>query len=90
MLIYGNTPRDIRRAIVKRRWPITTALILMITMMLLIGCGTADKRQGSTMSEFFKAIGSGDISELKKRFKKSKDKEDGSWDEVENSAKKVE
>ena len=89
MLIYGYTPRDIRKAIVKRRWPITTALSLMIVMMLLVGCGTANNKD-SAMSEFFKAIGSGDISVIKEKFKSAKDKEDGSWDEVENSADKVE
>ena len=53
----------------------------IVAVIMLSGCQTA-KEKGSAMSEFFKAIGSGDISVLKK-LKGAKDKEDGSWDEME-------
>ena len=49
-------------------------------VILLSQCSTA-KQKGTAMSDFFKAIGSGDISILEK-FKKHKDKE-AEWEEVE-------
>ena len=53
----------------------------IVAVIMLSGCQTA-KEKGSVMSEFFKAIGSGDLSVLKK-LKGAQDKEDGSWDEME-------
>ena len=58
---------------------------LIVAVLFLTQCQTA-KEKGSAMSEFFKAIGSGDTSVLKK-FKKSKEQDDGSWDEVEGTTK---
>ena len=48
-------------------------------VILLSQCATA-KQMGTAMSDFFKAIGSGDTSILDK-FKKHKDKE-AEWEEV--------
>ena len=48
-------------------------------VILLSHCSTA-KQKGTAMSDFFKAIGSGDTSILDK-FKKHKDKE-AEWEEV--------
>ena len=48
-------------------------------VILLSQCSTA-KQKGTAMSDFFKAIGSGDTSILDK-FKKYKDKE-AEWEEV--------
>ena len=48
-------------------------------VILLSQCSTA-KQKGTAMSDFFKAIGSGDTSILDK-FKKHKDKE-AEWEEV--------
>jgi hypothetical protein len=53
---------------------------LIVAVMALAQCSTA-KQKGSAMSEFFKALGSGDTSVLKK-WKKNKEKDDDSWDEV--------
>ena len=50
-----------------------------IAVILLSQCSTA-KQKGTAMSDFFKAIGSGDTSILDK-FKKHKDKE-AEWEEV--------
>ena len=80
MLIYGNTPKDIRAMIWRRRYKFISVFAVIVIVVMLTGCGTATKN-GGTMSEFFKALGSGDISILKK-FKGAKDKDDGSWDEV--------
>ena len=52
---------------------------LSIAVILLSQCSTA-KQKGTAMSDFFKAIGSGDTSILDK-FKKLKDKE-AEWEEV--------
>ncbi len=57
---------------------------LIVAVLFLTQCSTANKKS-SAMSEFFKAIGSGDISVLKK-WKKAKDSDDG-WDEVDEEPK---
>ncbi len=53
---------------------------LIVAVMALTQCSTA-KQKGTAMGEFFKALGSGDTSVLKK-FKKSKEKDDKEWEEV--------
>ena len=80
MLIYGNTPRDIRAMIWRRRYKFVSVFAVIGLLICLTGCGTA--RQNS-MGEFFKAIGSGDISVIKEKFKGAEDKEDGSWNSIE-------
>ena len=54
---------------------------LIVAVFFLNQCSTV-KEKTSAMSEFFKAIGSGDTSALKK-YKKKKDDEDkwGEWEE---------
>jgi hypothetical protein len=79
MLIYGNTPKDIRAMMWRRRYRFVSVFAVIGLLICLTGCGTAKK---NSMGEFFKAIGSGDISVLKK-FKGAEDKEDGSWDSIE-------
>ena len=53
---------------------------LIVAVLFLSQCSTA-KQKGSAIGDFFKAIGSGDTSVLKK-WKKNKEKDDDSWDEV--------
>ena len=89
MLIYGNTPSDIRAMIWRRRYRFLSVFAVIVIAVMLTGCGTANKKGGS-MSEFFKAIGSGDISVIKEKFKGAKDKEDGSWDQIEHNSTGVE
>ncbi len=79
MIIYGHSGQDIRRAIWRRRYKFISVFAVIVLLVCLTGCGTAKQ---NSMSEFFKALGTGDISVLKK-FKGAKDKADGSWDEVE-------
>ena len=81
MLIYGNTPKDIRAMIWRRRYKFISVFAVIMLAICLTGCGTANQKTNS-MSEFFKAIGSGDLSVIKEKFKDSKDRDDGSWDEV--------
>ena len=56
-------------------------LLILVAVTMLSGCQTV-KEKTSAVSEFFKAIGSGDTSALKK-YKKDKDPEDV-WEEIEN------
>jgi len=80
MLIYGNTPRDIRAMMWRRRYKFVSVVAVIGLLICLTGCGTAKQ---NSMGEFFKAIGSGDISVIKEKFKGAEDKEDGSWDSIE-------
>ena len=89
MLIYGNTPRDIMKMMWRRKIKLLSVVLVIAVAVMLTGCGTANKKGGS-MSEFFKAIGSGDISVIKEKFKGAKDKEDGSWDQIEHNSTGVE
>ena len=81
MLIYGNTPKDIRAMIWRRRYRFVSVFAVIGLLICLTGCGTA-KQKTNAMSEFFKAICSGDLSVIKEKFKDSKEKDDDSWDEV--------
>ena len=55
-------------------------LIVFLFLVLLLGCQSV-KEKTSAMSDFFDAIGSGDIAFLEK-YKKNKN-DDESWKEVE-------
>ena len=80
MLIYGNTPADIRAMMWRRRYKFLSVFAVIGLLVCLTGCGTAKQ---NSMGEFFKALGSGDISAIKEKFKGAEDKEDGSWDSIE-------
>ena len=56
-----------------------TLVAFGLVAMMLVGCGTPKKT--NVMSDFMKAIASGDISPLK-TIKGAKDKDDGSWDSI--------
>ena len=60
---------------------VNKSLLILVAVIMLSGCQTV-KEKTSAVSEFFKAIGSGDTSALKK-YKKDKDPED-LWEEIEN------
>jgi len=80
MIIYGHSGQDIRRAMWSRRYKFLSVIAVIGLLVCLTGCGTAKQ---NSMGEFFKAIGSGDISVIKEKFKGAEDKEDGSWDSME-------
>ena len=80
MIIYGHSGQDIRRAMWSRRYKFLSVIAVIGLLVCLTGCGTAKQ---NSMGEFFKAIGSGDISVIKEKFKGAEDKEDGSWDSIE-------
>ena len=81
MLIYGNTPQDIRAMIWRRRYKFVSVFAVIGLLVCLTGCGTAKQ---NSMGEFFKALGSGDISVIKEKFNGAEDKDDGSWDSIED------
>jgi hypothetical protein len=85
MIIRGHSGQDIRRMIWRRKSKLLTVAVLIIVAVTLMGCGTVNKK-GSAVSEFWKALGSGDITVLKK-LKGVKDKEDGSWDTIDLATK---
>ena len=81
MIIYGHSGQDIRRAMWRRRYKFLSVIAVIGLLVCLTGCGTAKQ---NSMGEFFKALGSGDISVIKEKFKGAEDKEDGSWDSIED------
>ena len=81
MIIYGHSGQDIRRAMWRRRYKFLSVIAVIGLLVCLTGCGTAKQ---NSMGEFFKALGSGDISVIKEKFKGAEDKEDGSWDSMED------
>ena len=80
MIIYGHSGQDIRRAMWRRRYKFLSVIAVIGLLVCLTGCGTAKQ---NSMGEFFKALGSGDISVIKEKFKGAEDKDDGSWDSIE-------
>ena len=85
MLIYGNTPRDIMKMMWKRRIKMLSIIVVIAVAVMLMGCSTA-KQKSSAVSEFWKALGSGDVSILKK-MKGVVDNEDDSWESIDLASK---
>jgi len=85
MMIYGNTPKDIMRMMWKRRIKMLSIIVVIAVAVMLMGCSTA-KQKSSAVSEFWKALGSGDVSILKK-MKGVVDNEDDSWESIDLASK---
>ena len=85
MIIYGHSGQDIRRMIWRRRFKLLTIAVLILVAVTLMGCSTA-KQKSSAVSEFWKALGSGDVSILKK-MKGVIDNDDDSWDTIDLASK---
>ena len=79
MIIYGHSGQDIRRMIWRKKYKLLAIAVLIVGAVMLTGCGTAKPK--NTMTEFWKAIASGEISPLK-TIKGAEEKEDGSWDSM--------
>jgi len=45
MLIYGNTPKEIRAMIWRRRNKFILAFAVVFAMIMLTGCGTAENKK---------------------------------------------
>ena len=45
MIIYGHSGQDIRRAIWRRRYKFILAFAVVVSVVLLTGCGTAENKK---------------------------------------------
>ncbi len=62
MLIYGNTPSDIRAMIWRRRYKFLTVIAVMVIAVMLASCGTANKEKKfelKALDKFWDTLGSG-------------------------------
>ena len=60
MLIYGNTPSDIRAMIWRRRYRFLSVFAVIVIAVMLTGCGTAEKKFDlKALDQFWDTLGSG-------------------------------
>jgi len=61
MLIYGNTPSDIRSMIWRRRYKFLTVIAVIVIAVMLAGCSTAEgkKIELKALDKFWDTLGSG-------------------------------
>ena len=61
MIIYGHSGQDIRRAIWRRRYRLLSLFAVMVIAVMLVGCGTVEKRtlDLKAMDQFWNTLGSG-------------------------------
>ena len=60
MLIYGNTPRDIRQMIWKKKFKLLTIIVVIAVAVMLMGCTTAKKatpKLGEGLNKFWDTLG---------------------------------
>ena len=59
MLIYGNTPKEIRAMIWRRRYKFILAFAVIIAVVVLTGCGTAENKkiELKALDQFWDALG---------------------------------
>ena len=60
MLIYGNTPRDIRQMIWKKKFKLLTIIVVIAVAVMLMGCTTAKKatpKLGDGLNKFWDTLG---------------------------------
>ena len=63
MLIYGNTPRDIRQMIWRRRYKLLTTILVIAVAVMLMGCTIGNKKVNpplQALDKFWKTLGSGE------------------------------
>ena len=63
MLIYGNTPRDIRRMIWKKKFKLLTIIVVIAVAVMLMGCTIGNKKVNpplQALDKFWKTLGSGE------------------------------
>ena len=44
MLIYGNTPSDIRKMVWRRKFKLLTVAVIIFTAVALMGCSVGNKK----------------------------------------------
>ena len=62
MLIYGNTPRDIRQMMWRRRYKLLSIVIVIAVAVMLMGCTVAGKKFNPplmALDKFWDTLGSG-------------------------------
>ena len=57
MLIYGNTPRDIRQMIWRRKYTLIAILAVIAVAVMLMGCSTKPKQELKALDRFWDALG---------------------------------
>ena len=59
MLIYGNTPKEIRAMIWRRRYKFILAFAVIVVVVVLTGCGTAENKkiELKALDQFWDALG---------------------------------
>ena len=59
MLIYGNTPKEIRAMIWRRRSKFILAFAVIVAVVVLTGCGTAENKkiELKALDQFWDALG---------------------------------
>jgi hypothetical protein len=63
MLIYGNTPRDIRRMIWKKKFKLLTIIVVIAVAVMLMGCTIGNRKVNpplQALDKFWKTLGSGE------------------------------
>ena len=62
MLIYGNTPSDIRKMMWRRKYKLLTVAVLILVAVTLMGCTVGSKKVNPplmALDKFFETLGSG-------------------------------
>ena len=61
MIIYGHSGQDIRRAIWRRRYKFILAFAVVVSVVLLTGCSTAEgkKIELKALDKFWDTLGTG-------------------------------
>ena len=59
MLIYGNTPKEIRAMIWRRRYKFILAFAVIVAVDVMPGCGTAENKkiELKALDQFWDALG---------------------------------
>ena len=59
MLIYGNTPKEIRAMIWRRRYKFILTFAVIVAVVVLTGCGTAENKkiELKALDQFWDALG---------------------------------
>ena len=57
MIIYGNTPRDIRQMIWRRKYKLIAILAVIAVAVMLMGCSTKPKQELKALDRFWDALG---------------------------------
>ena len=63
MLIYGNTPRDIRKMIWRKKFKLLTIIVVIAVAVMLMGCTIGNKKISpplQALDKFWKTLGSGE------------------------------